>query len=273
MGLNSSHIGLVWKLVSRATLSVLQHFGQTIYRSTAKPWTSPKKRSDDLGRSKLGQQVQSFVCVPPWRRVTFKFWEKLKNASEVTLVIKNIFFLKNLNFVRSFVECKVSLADGIFNLVLRLVASRLGSNNHKKLKSSLILSSSLHFFIFCIAFLITRIVYLKRTAPFLSSMKTKMVSQVVLALEGFRAHLALERTVFVSWFISGLVRGIADDLRRPGAFTSSHSKRICGTNHTLVSFGISHHNHSWLSINHQLRFDYSIMYNNLRRRNESFIYE
>jgi hypothetical protein len=36
----------------------------------------------------------------------------LKNASEVTLVPKNIFFLKILNFMQSFVECKVSLADG-----------------------------------------------------------------------------------------------------------------------------------------------------------------
>jgi hypothetical protein len=38
----------------------------------------------------------------------------LKNASEVTLVTKKKnFFLKILNFVQSFVECKVSLADGI----------------------------------------------------------------------------------------------------------------------------------------------------------------
>jgi hypothetical protein len=38
----------------------------------------------------------------------------LENASsEVTLVPKNIFFLKMLDFVQSFVECKVSLADGI----------------------------------------------------------------------------------------------------------------------------------------------------------------
>jgi hypothetical protein len=36
----------------------------------------------------------------------------LKHASEVTLVAENIFFLKIFNFVRSFVECKVSLADG-----------------------------------------------------------------------------------------------------------------------------------------------------------------
>jgi hypothetical protein len=36
----------------------------------------------------------------------------LKNASEVTLKPEIIFFQKMLNFVQSFVECKVSLADG-----------------------------------------------------------------------------------------------------------------------------------------------------------------
>jgi hypothetical protein len=38
----------------------------------------------------------------------------LKNVSEVALVTKNIFFLKILNFVQSFGECKVSLADGMY---------------------------------------------------------------------------------------------------------------------------------------------------------------
>jgi hypothetical protein len=38
----------------------------------------------------------------------------LKNASEKILVPKNIIFLKILNFVQSFVECKVSLADGTY---------------------------------------------------------------------------------------------------------------------------------------------------------------
>jgi hypothetical protein len=32
----------------------------------------PQKRSNHLERSKFRQQVQSFVCVPPWRCVTFK---------------------------------------------------------------------------------------------------------------------------------------------------------------------------------------------------------
>jgi hypothetical protein len=46
--------------------------------------------------------------------VTFKFWELLKNASGVTLVPKKyFFFLKFLNLVQSFVECTVSLADGM----------------------------------------------------------------------------------------------------------------------------------------------------------------
>ncbi len=62
--------------------------------STATPRKSPKKRSNDLERSQFRQQVQSFVCVPPSRRVTWKFWEMLKNASEVTLAPKNIFSLK-----------------------------------------------------------------------------------------------------------------------------------------------------------------------------------
>jgi hypothetical protein len=68
----------------------------------------PEKRSNDRERSKFRQQVQSFVCVPPSRRVTFKFWEMLKNVSDVTLAPKIFsFFLKILNFVQSFVGCKL----------------------------------------------------------------------------------------------------------------------------------------------------------------------
>jgi hypothetical protein len=51
-----------------------------------------KKRSNDLERSKFRQQVQSFVCVHPLRRVTFKLREMLKDASEVTLVPKKKIF-------------------------------------------------------------------------------------------------------------------------------------------------------------------------------------
>jgi hypothetical protein len=36
----------------------------------------------------------------------------LKNVAEATLVTKNILFLKILPFVQSFLEFKVSLADG-----------------------------------------------------------------------------------------------------------------------------------------------------------------
>ncbi len=50
--------------------------------------------------------------------MTFKSWEMLKNASEVTLVPKNILFLNIVKFMQSFVVCKVSLADGIQMAVL-----------------------------------------------------------------------------------------------------------------------------------------------------------
>jgi hypothetical protein len=38
----------------------------------------------------------------------------LKDASEVTKMLRNIVFLEILNFLQSVVECKVSLADGNF---------------------------------------------------------------------------------------------------------------------------------------------------------------
>jgi hypothetical protein len=97
---------LVWfeSLFQGLHILLYNIFGQTIYWSTAKPQTSPKKHSNDLERSKFRQQLQSFVCVPPWRRVTFKFWEMLKDASEVTLVPTNIFLPKIFNLVQSFVE-------------------------------------------------------------------------------------------------------------------------------------------------------------------------
>jgi hypothetical protein len=64
---------------------------------------APKKCSYDLERSKFCQQVQSFVCVPPWRRVTFKFWEMLKNAcSEVTLVPKKYLYPESFELCAKF---------------------------------------------------------------------------------------------------------------------------------------------------------------------------
>jgi hypothetical protein len=65
-------------LFLRLQILLYNIYGQTFYWSTAKPWTSPqKKRLNDLKRSRYCQQVQSFVCVRPWRRVTFKFWKML----------------------------------------------------------------------------------------------------------------------------------------------------------------------------------------------------
>jgi hypothetical protein len=88
----------VWKLVLGTTQSVLQHFWSDHLLEHSKGMNEPKKkkkRSNDLERSKFCQQVQSFGCVPPWRRVTFKIWEMLKNASEVTVVPK-FYFLNDL---------------------------------------------------------------------------------------------------------------------------------------------------------------------------------
>jgi hypothetical protein len=53
----------------------------------------------------------SFVCIPEVMRRS-NLGNFLDNVSEVTLVPKNIFFIKILNLVQSFVECKVSLVDG-----------------------------------------------------------------------------------------------------------------------------------------------------------------
>jgi hypothetical protein len=65
------------------------------------------------GQSFVNNKVKvSFVCLPE-DVLPSNFGEMLKNASDVTLVPKNIFNLKILNFGQSFVECKVSLADGI----------------------------------------------------------------------------------------------------------------------------------------------------------------
>jgi hypothetical protein len=52
--------------------------------------------------------------LPFWLKIKADHLERemLKNVSEVTFVTKNIFFQKILNFVQSFMECKVSLADG-----------------------------------------------------------------------------------------------------------------------------------------------------------------
>jgi hypothetical protein len=64
MGLKA-HIGLVWKLVLRATHSVGQHFWSDDLLEHSEAMNEPQKRSNGLERSKFCQQVESFVCVPP----------------------------------------------------------------------------------------------------------------------------------------------------------------------------------------------------------------
>ncbi len=74
---------------------MLQHFWSDHRLERSKAMNELQKRSNDLEWSKFRQQVQSFVCVRPWRRVTFKSCEMLKNASEVALVPKKYFLPRN----------------------------------------------------------------------------------------------------------------------------------------------------------------------------------
>jgi hypothetical protein len=68
----------------------------------------------------------------------------LKNASEGNLNTKNIFFLKILNFVQSFVQCKVSLADGTLKGFFESLLSVLYSNHVAFFPLTLSLTLILH---------------------------------------------------------------------------------------------------------------------------------
>ncbi len=102
MGLKSSH----WSCLKAWFKGYIFCFTTFLVRPSTGAQQSneraPKKRSNDIERSKFCQQVQSFVCVHPWRRVTFRFWERLKNASEVTGVPKKYFFPKNVELCVKF---------------------------------------------------------------------------------------------------------------------------------------------------------------------------
>jgi hypothetical protein len=72
----------------------------------------------------------------------------LENASEVILVPKNILFLKIQNFVQSFVECKVSLADGTYALCSQLFFFLVFIS----------LSSTVFIYIFCLTQLMNKVI-------------------------------------------------------------------------------------------------------------------
>jgi hypothetical protein len=75
----------------------------------------PQKCSNDLERSMFANKFKvSFVCILEDVRPS-NVRKCLKTSEVTTSVPKNIYFLKILNFVQSFVECKVSLADGKYN--------------------------------------------------------------------------------------------------------------------------------------------------------------
>ncbi len=64
--------------------SVLQHSWSVHLLEHSEDMNESQKKFKWPWKIRLCQRVQSFVCVPPWRRVTFKFWEMLKHASEVS---------------------------------------------------------------------------------------------------------------------------------------------------------------------------------------------
>ncbi len=73
---------------------------------------APKKRSNDLGRSKFRQQVQSFVCVPPWRCDLQILGNALKclRGNPSTSSTKKYFFPKNFELCAQF--CGVQSKPG-----------------------------------------------------------------------------------------------------------------------------------------------------------------
>jgi hypothetical protein len=67
--------------------------------------------------------TSKFRLCAPLKSCALQILEWVKNASEVTLVPRKC-FLKILNLVQSFVECKVSLADGTNKLSLKFESKR-----------------------------------------------------------------------------------------------------------------------------------------------------
>jgi iron only hydrogenase large subunit-like protein len=134
MGLKSSHWSCLKDCFKGYTFCFIAFLVRPSTGAQQSHERAPKNVKMTLKDQSFVNKV-SFVCVQPWRRVTFKFWEMLKNVSEVILVTKNIFFLKILNFVQSFVECKVSLADGTV-ICRSLVLQRLQEVAHYPLTSS-----------------------------------------------------------------------------------------------------------------------------------------
>jgi hypothetical protein len=63
---------------------------------------TPKKNVQMTSKDQGFVNKFNVSFVSSWRRVTFKFWEMLTNASEVNLVAKIFFFPKNFELRAKF---------------------------------------------------------------------------------------------------------------------------------------------------------------------------
>jgi hypothetical protein len=77
-----------------ANHSVLQRFWSDHLLEHSEATNEPQKTYKWPWKIKVSAASSRFVCVPLWSRVTFEFWEMLKNASEVTLIPKIFFSYK-----------------------------------------------------------------------------------------------------------------------------------------------------------------------------------
>jgi hypothetical protein len=86
-----THIGLVWKLGLRATYSVLQHFWTDHLLEHSKAMNEPQKTLKWPWKIKVLSTSLKFCLCASLKRCVLQILGMLKNASEVTLVPRNVF--------------------------------------------------------------------------------------------------------------------------------------------------------------------------------------
>ncbi len=112
-GLKQLTLVLFESLTSGLHILFFSLFGQTINWSTAKPWTRPKKKTLKWPwKIKVSSRSSKFRLCASLKTCDLQIlgnaWQYLRG----NLSAKKYFSPKILNFVQTFVECEVSLADG-----------------------------------------------------------------------------------------------------------------------------------------------------------------
>jgi hypothetical protein len=115
MGLMSSRC-LGWKLDLRATHPVLLHFWSDHLLEHSKALNKPQKTFKWPWKIKVSSTSSKFRLCASLKLCDLQIFGNAKKCLRGNLSTKIYFFVKMLNFVQSFVECKVSLADGMQNL-------------------------------------------------------------------------------------------------------------------------------------------------------------